>query len=60
MTGRTEHMISNNNKNYELETTASYKIGKTAVSIDRVFRKDNAETLGDVLIKLMKEDAKST
>ena len=56
MTSKTAGTIPNNDEGIELETAVIYKIGKTTVSIDRVFR-ENAVTIGDIIIKLIKKEA---
>ena len=56
MTGKTAGTIPNNGEGIELETAVIYKIGKTTVSIDRVFR-ENAVTIGDIIITLIKKEA---
>lgn len=40
----------------EIAKTATYKIGKTTAVVDGVFRQDNAETIADVLARLITED----
>ena len=40
-----------------LETSDSYKIGKTVVTVNRVFRDSDAETLDKIIINLIKKDA---
>lgn len=44
----------------EIAKTATYKIGKTTVLVDGVFRKGNAETVMAVLARLIAEDAEKT
>ena len=56
MTSKTAGTIPNNDESIELELAVIYKIGKTTVSIDRVFR-ENAVTIGDIIIKLIKKEA---
>ncbi len=51
--------LSANNKGRTFETAASYKIGKTMVSIIRIFRTNNAETVAEILMKLMKKEGES-
>ena len=51
--------LSANNKGRTLETTASYRIGKTIVSIVRIFRTNDAETIAEILMKLMKKEEES-
>lgn len=45
------------NTSIKLETTASYQIGKTTVSVNRVFRQENAETLYNILMRLIQKEA---
>ena len=47
------------NTSIKLETTASYPIGKTTVSVNRVFRQENAETICDILLHLIQKEAES-
>ena len=54
MAGR---MIPDNAESRALETTETYTIGKTTVFVDRIFRRENAETLSDIILKLMKKEA---
>lgn len=43
-----------------LETESTYKIGKTIVSINRIFRTENAETLDKIILNLMKKDSEKS
>ena len=40
----------------KFETTSSYKIGKTTILIERIFRKENAEALYDIILKWLHTD----
>lgn len=60
MTRKAEHMTSDHNASRELETTSTYKIGKITFSVDRIFRKENAETLGGIILRLIKNEVENT
>jgi hypothetical protein len=47
------------NANPVIETSATYKIGNSTVLVERIFRSD-AETLADLLLKLIKKDFDSS
>jgi len=46
-------------KRLALDTAATYNVGKLTVTVDRIFRKENAKTLGDIILKLMKKEAET-
>ena len=47
------------NTSIKLETTSSYQIGKTTVSVNRGFRQENAETLYNILMRLIQKEAEN-
>lgn len=40
----------------EQDTQTTYQIGKTKVFVTRIFRTKNAETLDEILVKLINND----
>ena len=44
----------------KLETNASYEIGKMKILVDRIFREENAETLADIMLRMIKRDIETT
>ena len=53
MTGRT---VPDKEERQTLETAATCQVGKTTVIVARVFREKDAETLGAIILRLMKKD----
>lgn len=53
-------IVNENDKNLlSYESVASYQVDKTTFIVDRVFQKDGAESIGSILIKLIKSDIDS-
>jgi len=50
-------MTPGKSESQKLDTAATYIIGNTTVSIARIFREENAETLTNIIVKLIKKDA---
>ena len=42
--------------NKNLETTAAYKLGKVTISVERIFQTKDAETIKDIIIRLLKRE----
>ena len=59
MTDKAKGTVPVNGKSLELETAVIYKIGKTTVTVERVFRSENAITLNDIIVRLIKNEAQN-
>ena len=42
--------------NKNLETTAAYKLRKVTISVERIFQTKDAETIKDIIIRLLKRE----